>query len=95
MWPVLGSVPLSELIWPQGCPDRLIGKTVGTDHLTICPTSIENLAALLPYLKTNQNKAAKYGDLESQAVRTPRTEVGQCYRLADLDQNLVAARCEK
>ncbi len=41
--PKLASVPLSEMIWPEGCPDRLIGKTVGdlevTDHLIMYPNS--------------------------------------------------------
>ena len=41
--PKLAQVPLSDLIWPEGCPDRLMGKTVGdlerTDHLITYPNS--------------------------------------------------------
>jgi hypothetical protein len=41
--PKLAEVPLSELIWHEGCPDRLLGKTVGdlapTDHLIMYPNS--------------------------------------------------------
>lgn len=39
--PALASVPVSELIWPLGCPDRLNGATVGDlradDHLILFP----------------------------------------------------------
>lgn len=39
--PKLASVPGSELMWPLGCPDRLVGATVGDlrpdDHLIIYP----------------------------------------------------------
>ncbi len=45
--PKLGRVPLSDLIWPEGCPDRLIGKTVTelapTDHLIMYPNSTVHL----------------------------------------------------
>lgn len=45
--PKLASVPLAELIWPLGCPDRLSGKTVGdlapTDHLIMYPNSTVHL----------------------------------------------------
>ncbi|WP_170347847.1 MULTISPECIES: hypothetical protein [Ruegeria] len=45
--PKLASVSLSELIWPEGCPDRLTGKTVGdlerTDHLIMYPNSTVHL----------------------------------------------------
>ncbi|EEX09951.1 conserved hypothetical protein [Ruegeria lacuscaerulensis ITI-1157] len=45
--PKLASVPLAELIWPLGCPDRLTGKTVGdlaaTDHLIMYPNSTVHL----------------------------------------------------
>lgn len=39
--PALAERPLSELIWPLGCPERLQGKRVGdlepTDHLLVYP----------------------------------------------------------
>jgi Glycosyltransferase family 10 (fucosyltransferase) C-term len=39
--PSLASLPVSELIWPLGCPDRLRGATVGDlrrdDHLIVAP----------------------------------------------------------
>jgi hypothetical protein len=39
--PKLAKVPVTELIWPLGCPDRLRGKPVGdllpTDHLIVYP----------------------------------------------------------
>lgn len=39
--PALGSVPVSDLIWPLGMPERLEGKCVGdmrgTDHLIVFP----------------------------------------------------------
>lgn len=39
--PGLADKPLSELIWPLGCPERLQGKRVGdlepTDHLLVYP----------------------------------------------------------
>ena len=45
--PKLASVPLADLIWPEGCPDRLLGKTVGdlapTDHLIMYPNSTVHL----------------------------------------------------
>ncbi|SLN22452.1 glycosyltransferase family 10 domain-containing protein [Ruegeria meonggei] len=45
--PKLAGVPLSELIWPEGCPERLTGKTVGdlerTDHLIMYPNSTVHL----------------------------------------------------
>ncbi len=41
--PKLAELPLSELSWPLGCPDRLTGKTVGdlerTDHLIMYPNT--------------------------------------------------------
>lgn len=43
----LASVPLADLIWPLGCPDRLLGKAVGdleaTDHLIMYPNSTVHL----------------------------------------------------
>lgn len=43
----LASLPLAELIWPEGCPERLSGKTVGdlesTDHLIMYPNSTAHL----------------------------------------------------
>lgn len=45
--PKLSSVPLSELTWPERCPGRLTGKTVGdlerTDHLIMYPNSTVHL----------------------------------------------------
>ncbi|MDK3017459.1 glycosyltransferase family 10 fucosyltransferase [Pseudodonghicola flavimaris] len=39
--PALSSLPVSALIWPEGCPERLQGRTVGdlaaTDHLIVYP----------------------------------------------------------
>lgn len=39
--PKLAQMPLSDLTWPLGCPDRLLGKRVGdlerTDHLIMYP----------------------------------------------------------
>lgn len=39
--PDLARLPLTELNWPLGCPDRLLGKTVGDlgpeDHLIVYP----------------------------------------------------------
>ena len=39
--PSLGARPVSDLVWPLGCPDRLTGRTVGDltdrDHLIIFP----------------------------------------------------------
>ncbi|MEM7090206.1 MAG: hypothetical protein AAF496_11590 [Pseudomonadota bacterium] len=41
--PGLGGVPLSDLIWPEPCPERLIGKRIAdldaTDHLIMYPNS--------------------------------------------------------
>ncbi len=45
--PKLGAVPLSDLIWPERCPERLTGKTIGdlerTDHLIMYPNSTVHL----------------------------------------------------
>ncbi|WP_171133269.1 hypothetical protein [Ruegeria sp. HKCCA6707] len=45
--PSLAKLPLAELIWPLGCPDRLRGKTVGdlerSDHLIMFPNSSVHL----------------------------------------------------
>ncbi|CAD0183793.1 hypothetical protein RUESEDTHA_00668 [Ruegeria sp. THAF57] len=45
--PKLSSLPLADLIWPDGCPERLIGNTVGdlepTDHLIMYPNSTVHL----------------------------------------------------
>ncbi len=39
--PALSETPVSELIWPLGCPDRLrggrVGDLTGTDHLLVYP----------------------------------------------------------
>lgn len=39
--PKLATVPVTDLLWPLGCPDRLNGKTVGdllpSDHLIVFP----------------------------------------------------------
>lgn len=39
--PALATLPVSDLIWPLGCPDRLLGATVGDlradDHLIVFP----------------------------------------------------------
>ena len=39
--PALATMPVSDLIWPLGCPERLQGKCVGdlapTDHLLVYP----------------------------------------------------------
>ncbi|WP_170357139.1 glycosyltransferase family 10 [Ruegeria arenilitoris] len=45
--PKLASVPLADLNWPLGCPERLSGKTVGdlapSDHLIMYPNSTVHL----------------------------------------------------
>lgn len=45
--PKLSAVPLADLNWPLGCPDRLTGKTVGdltpNDHLIMYPNSTVHL----------------------------------------------------
>lgn len=45
--PELAAVPLSDLDWPEGRPDRLTGKTIGdlerTDHLIMYPNSTVHL----------------------------------------------------
>jgi len=39
--PALATLPVSELVWPLGCPDRLMGAVVGDlradDHLIVFP----------------------------------------------------------
>jgi hypothetical protein len=45
--PHLGAMPVTELIWPLGCPDRLSGATVGDlcadDHLIVFPNTMTHL----------------------------------------------------
>lgn len=45
--PRLGAVPVTRLIWPLGCPDRLNGATVGQlradDHLVVFPKTMTHL----------------------------------------------------
>jgi len=45
--PKLADLPLAELSWPLGCPDRLNGKMVGdlerTDHLIMYPNTMAHL----------------------------------------------------
>jgi glycosyl transferase family 10 (putative fucosyltransferase) len=48
--PRFGSVPLSELIWPLGCPERLIGRKVRnlspTDHIILFPRTATHFTVL-------------------------------------------------
>ena len=89
----LAATPVSDLIWPLGCPDRLTGKTVADlasqDHLILFPRTITHFQ---PRLGISAQVSLVMGEpavIHGKHIALLRFSYRRFYRILTFNQDLL------